>query len=379
MFLRMMANQARHKWAVTLLIWFGVTALVTLYVYLDNSARFTNRSMQLIMKRMGHNLLVLPAEADPMDTYLCTDRQPLFSDAVTEEMARKRRLPLRYFASVLQERVQVPGGAVVLTGIAPVSRGDETAEKDHLVEVLPAGTARLGSEAARLLAASVGGEIEVLNRRFQVRAVEDSLGSLDDFRVYVPLTEGQRLLNRPGKINLILTFLCLEGVRPGGEGFEHQFARLFPDFQIITRTPMARGRYLARETTEKYLSRFLLLVAAVVVAVIAVTGVQEVAERQHEIGILLAMGANYGYLIALYLAKLLVIAVAASVAGFVVGSLLSQRLLAQVLVVHTRQIGIVWRDLPPVVGMTCLVAMIASVLPMIKLVRTDPNAILVKE
>jgi ABC-type lipoprotein release transport system permease subunit len=262
-----------------------------------------------------------------------------------------------------------------------VYRADETAEKDHLVQPVPAGAARLGSEAARLLAAAPGQRIEVLGGRFDVADLVEPLGSIDDYRIYVPLVEGQRLMNRPGQINLILAFLCLEGTSLRGVSAvqEQQFAKLFPEFQVVTKTPIARGRYLARATTEQYLSRFLLLVLAVVVAVIAVTGLQEMSERQREVGILLAMGANYAYLIALYLAKLLAIAVAASVTGFVVGSLLSQRLLAHVLVVHTRQISIVWRELPEVVGLTCLVTMVAAVLPMIRLVRTDPNAILAKE
>ena len=87
MFLKIIANQARYRWHITLLLWVAMTALVSLYVYLGNSARFTNRSMQLIMKNMGHNLLILPREADPLDTYRCTDKQVLFDEDVTFRMA----------------------------------------------------------------------------------------------------------------------------------------------------------------------------------------------------------------------------------------------------------------------------------------------------
>jgi len=51
----------------------AMTSLVTLYVYLRNTNQFANRSMQLIMKNMGHNMLILPEEADPYDVYLCTE------------------------------------------------------------------------------------------------------------------------------------------------------------------------------------------------------------------------------------------------------------------------------------------------------------------
>ena len=97
MFLRMLVNQARHKWPVTLLLWAAMTALVSLYVYLGNSARFSNRSMQLIMKSMGHNLLILPAKADPLEAYLCGDGQTLFDDGVTPRMAHHTELASKYY------------------------------------------------------------------------------------------------------------------------------------------------------------------------------------------------------------------------------------------------------------------------------------------
>ena len=101
--------------------------------------------------------------------------------------------------------------------------------------------------------------------------------------------------------------------------------------------------------------------------------------RAAEVGILLAMGANYVYIVGLYVAKLLAIAAAAAVTGFLIGSGLSRRLLAPVLVTNTRPVDILWGQLPGVIALTCLVALAAEVLPMAKLVRMDPNAILIEE
>ena len=96
MFFRMILHQARYKWTVTLLLLLVMTALVSLYVYLDNSTRFSSRSMQLIMKNMGHNLLILPKNANPIDTYLCTTQQLLFPEEVTTQMAKQMQLASRY-------------------------------------------------------------------------------------------------------------------------------------------------------------------------------------------------------------------------------------------------------------------------------------------
>ena len=86
MFLKMIVRQARHKWPVTLLLWVAMTVLVSLYVYLGNSAQFANPSVQITMKSMGHNLLLISKTANPLDAHLCTDRQVLFPVQVASDL-----------------------------------------------------------------------------------------------------------------------------------------------------------------------------------------------------------------------------------------------------------------------------------------------------
>ena len=381
MFLRIIVNQARQKWPVTLLLWVAMTALVSLYVYLSNSVRFSNRSMQLIMKNMGHNLIILPKQSDPLDTYLCTEGQVLFDDGVTGLLAGNLRMPSRYYVSVLQKQLDLAGGRVVLTGIAPQRRADETPEKRNMVAPVAPGRARLGCQAARLMGAAGGEAVTLLGKDFRVAEVLANQGSIDDYRVYVQLAECQKLLAKPGKINAVFAFLCMHGgnLPKVSRHLHEEMAKLAPGFKVITRMDIARGRDLARRTTSSYLRYLLGLVLCITVVIIAVTGFQEVSERKREVGILLAMGANYFYIVALYVAKLVVIAMAAAVTGFLIGSVLSRRLLTDVLVANTRPVAIIWGQLPGVLALTCLVALAAEVLPMIKLMRMDPNAILIEE
>ena len=381
MFLRLILNQMRHKWGVTLLLVLAMTALVTLYVYLVNSAGFSNRSMELIMKNMGHNLIILPEAADPGDFHLCTERQIPFPDEVAARMADRQELASKYYASVLQTREKIGDAQVVLTGIAPVHRGDETAEKAHLVADVPAGHARLGAGAARLLRTAPGGEVTVRGKVFRIEKVLPVLGELDDSRVYIPLGECQELLGMPGKINAILSFLCLHGTtQEGMDRYQQEkMGRLFPGYQAISKLRIAQGRSLARVTTSRYLYCLLALVTCITVIVITVTGLQEVAERRQETGILLAMGTGYPYIVGLYVLKMLVLAGVAALVGFVGGSLLAKALLAPVLAVNTQAMGVVWAQFPGVLGLAVLVAVAATALPMLKLVRTDPNLVLTEE
>jgi predicted lysophospholipase L1 biosynthesis ABC-type transport system permease subunit len=381
MLARLVTSQAIHRWPITLLLCIALTTVVSLHVYLRNSAAFTNRSMQLIMKNMGHNLLILPAHADVLAFHSCSDQQTSFDESVCTEMARHRRLASKYYANILQQRIRVGDGDAVLTGMAPVQRGDETPEKPHLYEDIPADAAFLGAAIARDLELKEGDAVSVLGRGFTVRRVQPAEGTIDDYRVWIDLGVCQDLLERQGDVNAILAFLCMHGKSLRGvlDAQQNAFDQLFPEFRVVPRMSILEGRYLARMTTNRYLEYLLLLVLGITVLVIVVTGLQEVAERRHEIGILLAMGAGYTYIILLYVAKILAVAWIASLAGFLIGSCLSRGLLAPLLVANTNPVAIVWAQLPYTMALTCLVALAAEIVPLAKLVRMDPNVVLTEE
>jgi len=378
---RLVISQAIHRWPIALLLCIALTTVVSLHVYLRNSAVFSNRSMQLIMKNMGHNLLILPAEADALAFHTCSDRQPVFDQSACREMAKHKKLASKYYANVLQTRVRVRDADAVLTGVEPVKRGDETPEKPHLYEDIPGDAALLGAAIARDLKLQEGDSLSVLGRRFTVSEIQPSKGTIDDYRIWINLGVCQELLERNGEVNAILAFLCMHGGALQGvlESQQKAFHGLFPKFQIVPKMDILEGRYLARMTTDRYLQYLLLLVLGITVLVIAVTGLQEVAERRHEIGILLAMGAGYAYIILLYVAKIVGIALIASVAGFLIGSCLSKGLLTPVLVSQTNPVAIIWNQLPHTMALTCLVALAAEIIPLMKLVRTNPNVVLTEE
>jgi len=378
MFLRILLNQARHRGGVALLVFLAITALVTLYVYSSNTTRFANRSMQLVMKNMGHNLVLFPKEADAGAIHGCTENQLLFSDDTTRRMSESLDLLSKYYVSVLQARVSVEGHDVILTGIEPVRRRDETPEKSNLTLPLDEHEARLGHESARKLKKHVGDSVSILGESFRIVEIFPPKAGLDDCRVYVNLKRCQTLLGKEGQINLILAFLCLHGRSLDGALAlqEKRLAETFPDFRQISKMDIAQGRYLARITTRKSLSYFFGIVAIATAVVVAVSGLQEVHDRRQETGILIAMGTSHAAIVSLYLAKILVVALLASVAGFCLGSFLAIQLNAPLLVVNTRPVSILWQQLPSVVGLTCAVALVAELIPIVKLLSLDPNTIL---
>lgn len=382
MFLKMVFNQARYRWLFTLFLFLAMTVLVLLYVYLRNTDRFTNRAMQLVMKNMGHNMYILPEETNPLDVFLCTGNEPLFDAEVTHNLAQHLELFSRYYVSVLQQRHAFRTHELLLTGIQPVERADETNEKGNMIQPIAPGTVRLGHGAAALLRLEEGSELAVLGRTFKVAEILAPLGTERDYRVYLPLKECQEILGLGDEINVIWTFECLHHGGPLEE-IERLHGQMLeeaqPGFKHVSIMPIARGRYLARETTANTLYCVLGIVLAATILIIAITGMQEVTERRREVGILVAMGAGLPYVAALFLVKILALAAAAAVTGFIIGSELAVRMTTPFLVTQTRAVRILWDDLPSVVALSIAVALVAMLLPMFQLLRMDPNSTLTEE
>ncbi|OGV69755.1 MAG: hypothetical protein A3K19_11150 [Lentisphaerae bacterium RIFOXYB12_FULL_65_16] len=381
MFWKLVLRQALYRVWLTALLFAALTTVVALFVYLRTSAGYTNRSMELIMKYLGHNLVILGKDADALAFHCGIAGVRRLPEDTARQVAAARALPLRYMAPVVQGRVEEGDRTVILTGIMPVDRGDETGEKGHLVRALAPDAIILGADTARQFQARQGDTVTIMARPFRVSEVRLSLGRVEDSRAYVHLHVAQELLGAPGRIDGVLAFLCMErqsldsvlGKLNAG------MSRDFPGLRVIPRMDVLQGRYLARNTTSRYLYYLLALVLGVTVALIVVTGLQEVAERRHETGILLAMGAGYGRVLGLYVAKVLVLAGLASCVGFVLGSVLARELLASFLVTNTRTVAIVWSQLPGTVLLTCLVALAAETVPLFRLLHLNPNAILTEE
>jgi ABC-type antimicrobial peptide transport system permease subunit len=113
--------------------------------------------------------------------------------------------------------------------------------------------------------------------------------------------------------------------------------------------------------------------------VIAVTGLQEVNDRRQETGIMIAMGVPHAYLVGLYLAKTLMLALVAAVLGFLLGSALAVQFTTPFLIVNTQPISILWNQLPTIIGLTVAIAIAAEIVPMLRLLSLDPNIILTEQ
>jgi len=335
--------------------------------------------MQLIMKNMGLNQRLIPESVDTIDSLVCSDKQKLFPEEVTETLASHTELPSRYYLSVLQELYDVGGRKIILTGIKPVGRPDDSAEKGNPTKPVKKGTVRLGYESSKVLGASNGSTVEIYGDNFDVAGIDDEIGDLDDWRVFMNLSDTQRILKKNGGINCVLSFECLF---PGGDMkhiHDYQRSRLekiLPGFKQINLEKIAVARHQSRNMTDNYLYFVSILVTITMIAVIVISGVKEVEDRKYETGILLAVGAGHWRIIAIYCAKMLILALISGVAGFLIGTYASSWTISPFLVTNTKQFAVNWSYFCPTMLFVVLTSLVGEIIPVAATFRIDPATIL---
>lgn len=379
--LEVLGCQLRYAWAVTLLLTVALAGVVALYTYARNSARFQNRSMQLIMKDTGHNLWFLDASANLLDVVSGSPDVPAFADDRIYELTADRGVASTYWGNILQERIAVRDREVLLTGLEVVDDHQVTEEKSHLLDPLLPGTAALGYTLARDWGLAEGDRLDLGDRQYRIQTVHPANGTLDDTRLWVPLADAQQWLDKPGQANLVLGFLCMQrrSLDAGLQRLERRLAEYHPDFQVIPLMNLLQARALARMTTSRYLGYLLSVVLAVTVILIATVGWMEVNERRYELAILIAMGASLRFVTLFFLAKLGLLALTAGFLGFLLGSYGSVHWLSPVLVTHTEPVRVIWSDLPRILAWVLGWVGLAAMIPVIRLCRLDPTRILAEE
>jgi ABC-type lipoprotein release transport system permease subunit len=375
-------RQMRYQYAVCLLLTLSLTGVVALYTYTRTSARFQTRSMQLIMKNMGHNLWFIHRNATPFLAATGSVDLPVFPVDRTQNLIADRQIASTYWAILLQAPATVRGRTLLLSGVAVLDDHQVTEEKDHLLAPLASGTAALGYSLARAWDMDAGDTLVLgENRSYQIQQVYPPRSTLDDERLWIPLADAQEWLDQPDRINVILGFLCMQGrsLEEGITRLENRLAERHGELQLLPQMNVLNARALSRVTTSSYLEFLLIAVASVTALLLAALGWMEVNDRKHELAILMAMGAGYRFLFLFFLTKLAILGTVGVLAGFLLGSFASVHWLSEVLITHTQPVAVLWSDLPRVLTLTLGLVGAASVAPLLHLLRLDPTRILAEE
>lgn len=356
-----------------------------------------------ITKRMGFNILILPQDQNLGDFYAENYADKTMPQAYARQLADEPNIvTIRHLLPMLQAKLTWPERKrkILLIGVQGEMPWAHRDNKQPILRPVAPGTVAVGYELHQSLGLQSGDALTLMGTSFQVGDLHPERGSIDDVTLWIDLDQAQQLLNKPGRISLMMALECgcawadLPVVR-------QEIQKFLPDTQVIELSGKALARAEARREATRNVeilllreqetrqalraereSLFAILVPLVLVACVLLVGILatlNVRERRVEMGVWRALGLTTGQILAVFLGK----AVLLGLLGALLGGL-GVFALAAILVGRTVDVQSVGDVLTPaLIGVTALltpvVTVMASWLPALMAVQQDPAVILGEE
>ncbi len=356
---------------------FGVIAVivaVAFFVSFYTSSEASNRETIRLTRDMGFNLRIIPKETN-MDEFWATG----FSNiSMPEEYVLRfnkfKDFSYAHLVATLYKKVVWQNMNVILTGISPEIEPSGKKKAPMIFSIQPK-TVYLGYEVAKVFNLERGDTINLFGNKFTVAKTLTENGSDNDIKIFAPLHEVQSMLNMEGKINEIKALDCLCLIDSHTDAIQllrDQLDEVLPEGKVILNQTIAVAREKQRHMFERYFAMLipvLLFVAAIWIGILAFFNVKE---RQQEIGILRAVGYGAGKIAWLFFGRALLLGFIGAVLGFIIGTLFSLIYGPDVFIVTAQAIKPIYSLLLWSVIVAPLFAALASFIPTMIAISTDP-------
>ena len=378
-----------------LAILLGITAVVAI----KNVTYYSEKAVAREMDSLGANVLVLPKSTTLQDYYSAD----MHGEVIPEEYVMRLTMSDIQGVDNLSPKLCVPielqGKNFALTGILPKSEfqakaawggagifsrpigcgvidveaepkpeDKRTLVRKRVIKTLEPDEALVGADVADTLGTKEGDSLTLLGETFSVIAVLPQTGTIDDSRIFAHLHTVQRLSGNDAVVNCIEIVGCCEEI---SAGLVDNINKLLPDAKVMTVKQIVE----TQQNVNHMMSRLSLIFLAIIVVVggagIANYMYSNVFERRREIGTLMALGAESGLVLRIFLLKALVLGLAGGIGGFVIGTILAVTLgpkLAGVPVLPMPVLAL-WA-----VGISAGITLMASYFPARRAARLDPVA-----
>ena len=202
-----------------------------------------------------------------------------------------------------------------------LAQGDKkTLVRKRVIDTLENNEVLVGADVATALALKEGDTLDVLGQTFSVTAVLPQTGTVDDSRIFAHLHLVQDLSGKGPVINAIEIIGCCQEI---SNGLVAKINHLLPDAKVVTVTQIADAQIKINRMMSNLSLMFLVIIVFVGGASIANYMYANVFERRREIGTLMALGANSGLVLRIFLLKALILGVAGGIGGYVLGTILA--------------------------------------------------------
>ena len=372
---------------------------ITVIVSIKNITYFSEKAVALEMDSLGANVLVLPKSSTVQNYYAADMQSETMPEEYVTQLAMSDLEGLDNLSPKLSMPVELQGKAFTLTGILPKSEfqakaawggagvfsrpigcgasvgmmGSEdkkTLARKRVIETLEDNEVLVGADVGAKLGLKEADKLDVLGRSFSVTAVLPQTGTVDDSRIFAHLHVVQDLSKKGPVINAIEVIGCCQEI---SNGLVSKINQLLPDAKVVTITQIADAQIKINRMMSNLSLMFLVIIIFVGGASIANYMYANVFERRREIGTLMALGANSGLVLRIFLLKALILGVAGGIGGYVIGTILA-------VVLGPKLAGVVVLPMPILallaVGVSVALALVASYFPARRAARLDPCATL---
>jgi len=372
---------------------------ITTVVAIKNVTHYSEKAVAVEMDALGANVLVLPKTVTLQDYYSAD----MHDEVIPEEYVMRLTMSDIQGVDNLSPKLNVPieldGRNFAFTGILPknefqakaawagagifsrpigcgaidVASEPEPEDKKSLVrnrviKDLESHEVLVGADAATVQDIAEGDTLTLLGEEFTVIAVLPETGTVDDSRIFGHLHTVQRLSGKGPVVNCIEIVGCCKEISAGlVEGVN----ALLPNAKVVTVKQVVATQQNVNRMMERLSLIFLAIIVIVGGASIANYMYANVFERRKEIGTLMALGAESGLVLRIFLAKAALLGIAGGVAGYLLGTVLAVTL-------GPRLAGVTVLPMPTLalwaIGVSIGITFLASFFPARRAASLDPVA-----
>lgn len=355
---------------------------VALFVSFFTTGQASRRETTRLMRDMGFNLRIIPKEADMSRFWDLGFSEHTMPEEYVNKFSGRKDISYNHLIATLHERIALGDMPAILTGIAPkeiVPPGKAKRPMTFVMEpktayTIEQGTVYLGFEIADKLSLERGDQIEILGKSFTVAKRRPETGTDDDIRIHAHLRDVQGILNKPGQINEIkaLDCLCYDPSQDSLTVLRAELERVLPEAKVVLIGNIASARENQRVMMEGYFSLIIPIALVVCAAWIGVLAMMNVRERQHEIGIMRALGYGSSKITLLFLGKALIIGLIGAAIGFAAGTALASKFGPDIFKITAKAIKPAYDLLVWSILVAPIFAAISSFIPTMIAVTQDP-------
>lgn len=356
----------------------AVITTVSFFVAFYTSSEASNRETIRLTRDMGFNLRIIPRQTN-MDDFWSKG----FSDKTMPEKYVLRFNDFKNFSyahltATLHKRILWQGMNIILTGISPEVEPSGKKKAPMIFSIKPS-MIYLGYEVSKRFKLKKGDKVNILGKDFTVAKTMTENGSDDDIRIFAPLVQVQEILNQKGEINEIkaLNCLCLSNDQTNPTDLlREQLNEVLPEGKVIINQTIATAREKQRHMYERYFAMLIPVLIFVSVIWIGALAYFNVKERNKEIGVLRALGYGTGKVAYLFLGRAMILGVVGALLGFILGTAFSLVYGPDIFTITASAIKPIYKLLLWSILAAPLFAAVASFIPAMIAISTDPALIL---